>query len=232
MEFNDLLAREGIRSEDVLVLRHRPSEPRLAKVLPWLAAERPDLFNAYQQTQRERAEVAFTRSKLVASFIGTAPGRALFVGLYEIGDSTPLTYKAYWDIVAIQELGELGMRGFQEDDARDVILWFDLALTDFYAKWKGKLLISWPPPERSWWRRSHKNTMPVLAIHEESALVAGMPEWNEIVLEWKELLVLPERWRQALAQWRGIYFICDMADGMGYVGSAYGDSNILGRWVP
>jgi hypothetical protein len=39
-------------------MRHRPKEPKLNKVLPWLAAERPELFNAYQQTQNERAEQA------------------------------------------------------------------------------------------------------------------------------------------------------------------------------
>lgn len=31
-------------------------------------------------------------------------------------------------------------------------------------------------------------------------------------------------------QWRGIYFIADETDGKGYVGSAYGSENILGRW--
>ncbi len=44
MTLNDLLAREKINVEDVLVLRHRPFEPRLAKVLPWLAAEYSKVF--------------------------------------------------------------------------------------------------------------------------------------------------------------------------------------------
>ncbi len=32
-------------------------------------------------------------------------------------------------------------------------------------------------------------------------------------------------------EWRGIYFIYDESDGKGYVGSAYGKDNILGRWL-
>src|SRR5690606_15142109 len=36
--------------------------------------------------------------------------------------------------------------------------------------------------------------------------------------------------RQALAQWRGIYYIFDRAAHLGYVGSASGGDNLLGRW--
>jgi hypothetical protein len=64
-----------------------------------------------------------------------------------------------------------------------------------------------------------------------AALAAAMPPWDEIDLAWDELRVLPSRWRAALSQWRGIYYIFDQAAGKGYVGSAYGDANLLGRWV-
>src|SRR6185503_20519149 len=51
VEFNDLLGKEGIDPKTVLVLRHRPQQREFRKVLPWLAAERPDIDNAYQQQQ-------------------------------------------------------------------------------------------------------------------------------------------------------------------------------------
>jgi hypothetical protein len=41
---------------------------------------------------------------------------------------------------------------------------------------------------------------------------------------------LPTKWQAALGQWRGVYLIFDQSDGKAYVGSAYGKSNILGRW--
>src|SRR4030095_11390327 len=87
-----------------------------------------------------------------------------------------------------------------------------------------------PPPERSWWRRAHRNDFPVHAILEESIFDSGMLPWDQIDLGWHELSVLPARWRSALSQWRGIYYIFDTSDGKGYVGSAYGASNLLGRW--
>ncbi len=56
MTLNDLLTDKGIEPGRVLVLRHRPSEPKLNKVLPWLAAEKPHVFNAYQQHQGKQLE--------------------------------------------------------------------------------------------------------------------------------------------------------------------------------
>ena len=230
MNLNDLLAGKGIDTEQVLVLRHRPHETELNKVLPWLAAEKPDVFNAYQQTQGEKLEKTMTGAGFVASFIGHEPGKALFVGLYKIGASRPLTPEEFWRVPAYIEMKAFGMQGFTGGDGRSSILWFDLTLTDFYESWKGKLIVGWPPPERSWWRRAHRNEILVLAVLEDSALDAAMPEWDEITLTWDELGVLPTRWRSALAQWRGIYYIFDSSDGKGYVGSAYGHSNLLGRW--
>jgi len=230
MNLNDLFIAKDVDPKHVIIMRHRPFEPELAKVLPWLAAERPDLYNAYQQTQGKKVEKAMLGAKHVASFIGHEPAKALFVGLYEIGGTKSLTLDQYWAVPAYAELESFGSRGFSSEDGRQSVLWFNLALTDFYADWKGKLVVGWPPPERSWWRRAHRNVMPVLAIHEESILGAEMPDWEKIKLTWEELSVLPMRWRHILTQWRGIYFIFDKSDGKGYVGSAYGADNLLGRW--
>lgn len=234
MNLNDLFISKGIDPQQVIVLRHRPHESALRKVLPWLAAEKPDVFNAYQQTQTEKLEKVMegmSGAGYVASFIGHEPGKALFIGLYSIKNSKPLTLDEYWQVPAYAEMKAFGMRGFTKEDSRKSILWFDLTHADFYDNWKGKLVVGWPPPERSWWRRSHRNEMPVLSIFEDSALDAAMPEWDEITLSWEELSVLPSRWKSALSQWRGIYYIFDSTDSKGYVGSAYGEANLYGRWL-
>lgn len=56
MNLNDLLRGKEIDPKNVLVMRHRPHEPELNKVIPWLAAEKPHVYNAYQQTQGEKLE--------------------------------------------------------------------------------------------------------------------------------------------------------------------------------
>ena len=132
MELNDLLKLHDIDPKTVLVMRHRPTEPELRKVFPWLAAERPDTYNAYQRTQGPRAEKAMQRAEYVASFIGHRPGKALFVGLYRRGDCRPLTHKEYWSMPVHNELGAFGMRGFVKG-SRESVLWFDLECMDFYS---------------------------------------------------------------------------------------------------
>ena len=233
MNLKDLLLGKNIDPQHVLVLRHRPLEPELNKVLPWLAAERPDVFNAYQQTQTKQVEGEMTHAAYVAAFIGHEPGKALFVGLYSVEGWKPITPKEYWQIPANVELRSFGQEGFTEESSHSSILWFDLVLTDFYAHWKGKLIVRWPPLDKNWHRWAHRpnNEMPVLAILEESALDAAMPEWDAIDLTWDELGVLPKRLKSKLSEWRGIYYIFDTSDGKGYVGSAYGESNLLGRWL-
>lgn len=230
MELNDLLEQAGINPQSVIVLRHRPTEPELNRRLPWLAVERPDVFNRYQQTQGPRLESSMLKlagTGYLASFIGHAPGKALFIGLYAIGNDNQ-RHNAEEILEWYKILEEYGWGGYRFKQSRVI---FDLkGPTDFCSAWKGKLIVEWPPPERSWWRRAHRNTMPVHAILEDSALAEGMPAWRELVLSWTDLAVMPTRWREALSHWRGIYYIHDISDGKGYVGSAYGRDNLLGRW--
>lgn len=232
MKLNDLLAEQNISPENVLVLRHRPTEPELNRVFPLLAGDRTDLFDAYQQSQGEKLEKTMSTmigSGYLASFIANGGGRALFIGLYKIESAKPLTFEAYWQRPENIELKALGMRGFTGE--RPSILLFHLPLVDFYKAWKGKLVVDWPPPERSWWRRAHRNDIPVHAILEDSALDAAMKHWREIDLTWSQLRVLPSQWKAKLSEWRAIYYIFDESDGKGYVGSAYGSENLLGRWL-
>jgi hypothetical protein len=117
-----------------------------------------------------------------------------------------------------------------ESDRSTPVFWFNLELCKEYQELKGKLILSWPPPERSWTRRADRNQFRVKAILEENILDKDMPHWTRLLLTWEELQNLPTAWINALRQWRGIYLIHDAADGKGYVGSAYGDQNLYGRW--
>lgn len=236
MLFNDLLTKENIDLGDVLVLRHTPKERELRKVLPWLAERHPDIFNAYQQTQDVKVEAEMLRAKYVASFIGlekrkgSSEQAAVFVGLYRVGDHRPLTYKQFWAVRAFQEMKQkFGLKGFVEGE-RPSLLWFDLAITNLYKKWQGKLVIEWPRPPIKWSRFANRANFPISAILEDSVLHEAMPDWKDCIWSWAELSILPNKWRETLRQWRGIYYIFDDTDGKGYVGAAYGKDNILGRW--
>ena len=234
MNLKNLLGAEGIDvdKQRVLALWHTPKEPKLRRALPRLAAEEPDVFNAFQSTQGATVERDLKRANYIASFIGQESGNALFVGVYEVGETRALTADQFWRIPAFVDMrNKYDMQGFNpEEDGRSSLLWFDLALTSHCAPWKGKLIVKWPTPDIRWFRWVDRTEIAVFAILRESELVPPMPTWDKLVLSWEELSDLPRSWEEALRQWRAIYYIFDISDSKGYVGSACGEHNLLGRW--
>ncbi|MBC2667338.1 GIY-YIG nuclease family protein [Novosphingobium flavum] len=229
LNFRTMLELEDLDPAEVLIVRHIPREASLARVLPWLVVERPDLFLAWQQIQWASLEKAMTRARYIASFVSQDSKAGTFAGIYRIGSAQTLDYEGYCAFPGNRELEELGM-SLREPDMAPCLA-FDLERLRHYEDYIGRLTISWPPPFQGWWRRAKSGAFPVMAIDPESRFVRGMPDWHDLVLNWHELRSLPASWAAKLAQWRGVYFIHDVASGSGYVGSACGEDNILGRWL-
>lgn len=230
LTFNDVMADSDIDLRKVIVFRHRPYEPALNRLFEWIAAERADLYDCYQGTHAPRVEAALKRADFVASFIRHGGGSAIFVGLHTIRSYRAITFEEYINRDCHRELMSLGMTGTTAADGRSHLIEFDLPVLKWHQDWKGRLIVRWPPPDRSWWRWADRNTFPIEAILAESQFAKAMPAWDELVLGWHEISVLPQAWAAALCHWRGIYLITDLTDGLQYVGSAYGAENILQRW--
>lgn len=228
LDFVSLLPSIDIDPAETLAVRHVPVEKSLKRVLPWLVVERPELWLAYQRVQWESLEMAMTRARYIASFVGQDAGTATFAGLYQIGAWSALDLAGYNSFPGNEELMALGMSG-RSPDMRDCLA-FDLDPVGHFEDWVGRLTIQWPKPYQKWWRWGSSGSFPVKTIEAESRFVRGMPDWQDIVLTQAELQSLPASWKSALSQWRGIYFIYDAGRQAGYVGSAYGSENILGRW--
>lgn len=58
------------------------------------------------------------------------------------------------------------------------------------------------------------------------------PGYDQVNLSWSELsrVITKESWKTALKNQKGVYLISDKSNGKMYVGSAYGEDMILGRW--
>ena len=58
------------------------------------------------------------------------------------------------------------------------------------------------------------------------------PGYDKVNVSWEELsrLISKESWKTALQNQKGVYLITDISNGKMYVGSAYGENMILGRW--
>lgn len=226
LTLNTLLSDAGLPFDDVIVARHTPKEPPLRRVIKSIVVQRPDLFQVYQSVQGEKLESAMMRAAYMASFLDNGPGSAIFAGLYWIGQSRRITQAEFNAIPENQELLALGMDNKWSRDP----LAFEMRLDDELSEWIGKLCIGWSVNPRPWWQWAKPERFPITALHAENMLSPAMPPWEEIVLSWGELQLLPPSWRAKLSEWRGIYLIFDVAREKGYVGAAYGSENILGRW--
>ena len=58
------------------------------------------------------------------------------------------------------------------------------------------------------------------------------PGYDKIDISWQELkrIIQKDNWITALQNQKGVYLITDSSNGKKYVGSAYGENMILGRW--
>jgi hypothetical protein len=59
------------------------------------------------------------------------------------------------------------------------------------------------------------------------------PGYDKVNISWYELkrVVEKDTWKTVLQNQKGVYLLTDISNGMKYVGSAYGDNMILGRWI-
>lgn len=233
------MEREGLAPATLNVMLHSPHarEGDLLRMLPGLVRTRPRAMECWQAYHSINAERALSQGRpWVASFVKTGAGRRegtaamLFAGLY--GNPGPRR-RPREEILADPEVrwlhGTFGSFEQLDDAGWDAWTWFDLTLTDRLSDLRGRLVVE-TQLNRSYVRLAENVDAPVTAIHAESAFDAAPPSWQEMRPSAGMLGVLPPSWAAKLREWRGIYLIVDERDGARYVGSAYGEENILGRW--
>lgn len=59
------------------------------------------------------------------------------------------------------------------------------------------------------------------------------PGYDKVNISWAELkrVIEKDTWKTVLQNQKGVYLITDTSNGKKYVGSAYGENMILGRWI-
>ncbi|MBC7155191.1 MAG: GIY-YIG nuclease family protein [Rhodobacteraceae bacterium] len=216
---------------------HSPKERYLAQALPALALTRPEVLGSYQATHNGPAARALRKGRpWVAVFVrvgdvGAGVSRMLFVGIYA---NRGARWRGNAEIMAdpgIRLLHEaFGVDwgdSFGEPSHRSE--WFDLEATDTLADLRGRLIIG-ARLTPTYVRLAESLDAPVLALLEEGMFETPPLDWRKVVLSAAQIRMLPPSWAARLAEWRGVYLIVDESDGARYVGAAYGENNLLGRW--
>jgi len=233
LTLTNILTLTGRDPRDISVILHRATQPRLREMLPWMVANRPDLFDAYQSVHSDRASATLTSRRFAASFVPLGDDQLVFAGMYEITAHSVMPTPEIYADPRFHELevdfGATDTGPAQNIAARDTQIRFEMTALDDLNDLVGRLCIT-APTGRTYVRLAENLQAPVARIAETSRLIAPMPHWSDLRLTSGQVKNIPPLWRDALRHWRGVYLILDERDGARYVGSASGADNLLGRW--
>jgi hypothetical protein len=179
-------------------------------------------FDIYQSNQ---SRDVFKGCSHILSFTAAGGTRSLFMGMYAIKGVTFDTDRTYPE--SLQAI--LGSPG---------AFWYDFKKDHRLADLEQRMVIDWGTATRSW----HQWADRMAALREVTEIRAHgrwipFTNYDDVALTHAELRHLASHhqanpdWHHALAKVRGIYLIVDESDGRQYVGSAYGDFGLWGRWV-
>jgi hypothetical protein len=233
--FNDLLGQVGIAPTDVHVILHSPRQRALAGLLPYFAAREPEVLEAFQASHSVPAERVLQRKRpYVASFVrlqslANGTSKLCFAGVFEHHGWTSKTAAQILANPSIQRLRALDPGVYADLDPGRAYAWFDLRRSSYLAEYVDRLIIE-ARLTQSYVRLSENLDAPILALLETGHTAAPLPPWRDLILSAAQIRALPSRWQDKLLEWRGIYHILDTHDGARYVGAAYGQDNLLGRW--
>lgn len=173
----------------------------------------------YQSCQ---SKPIFDNCEYVISFIGLENSKAMFFGVYVKNG-----VKKFGDTVSPEGFPYPNM--FSADDYM-----YMLSEIPGYDDLKERLIIDWGLATRSWvqWLKNEKEVIEILP----RGYLADFPGFLEFTLSYAELCKIvryPDanrEWHKMLRSVAGIYLILDTTTGLQYIGSAYGEHGILGRW--
>ena len=174
--------------------------------------KRQDLYNLYRTNypefidyQNSQSKNVFHKVDYIVSFIGEEGHRSRFIGVFRVLDEEKIKEDEYHYKMAPVE-------GFEDLVERVIINW--------------KTAISW----HQW----IKNKMEVIEI-QPGLHYKQFTDYSDFILDFHELKEIVNNqysdWKRMLSITKGIYLISDTLSGKLYIGSAYGEDGIWGRWV-
>jgi hypothetical protein len=215
LRFSSMLALEGIKPEQVQLVRHHDARATSLTTPYALWVNDDPGFNLYQSIQHRRV-FREAEGSLLAVFVVTPPptSQTLFVGLWGvhgIGTTEPGTI----DPVRGHEVQPMHL--------------YDLRPDPRLAWYAGKVVVDWGAGYRSWVQRAHKQDKVVLEVRPKFQ-EPDFPGWDGFAATLSEIAKLPAGWQQVLRANQGVYLLSNVGTHEQYVGSATGEGGFLARW--
>lgn len=210
--FADVLEKAGLDPAKVKLIRHSLADEGFKRCY---CAGMVREYTAHQK-------VGFSKGyNYWAVFIGEKGNYARLYGVYKVGGSVS-------DTPDIKPAGYPDEEEFNGENA-----YFDLQKVSILQEYEGRMVIDWGQSARMW---HQKGTTEKAIVAIDSVDKQPFVGYEKVILTYDKLKEIVEDdinyelWQAALSNVKGVYLILDTASGKQYVGSAYGDRGILGRW--
>jgi len=174
---------------------------------------RRDLYNLYRTNrpeflanQNSQSKDVFNGVDYIVSFIGEEGLLSRFIGVYKVTNRKQIANDHFE--YQMEEVKQ------QFDDLKERVI----------IRWENAIS----------WHQWIKNEMEVIEIHS-GLHYKQFTDYSDFILNFDELTEIVNKqysdWKKMLSATKGIYLISDTKTGKLYVGSAYGEEGIWGRWT-
>jgi hypothetical protein len=190
------------------LVRHQ--DKKYPDLFEWYRTEK-NRFLTYQSLQRKPV---FSGVDYIVSFIGEGNATlSRFVGVFKVKNVKQFSkYKS--------------RNGFQ-----NILYEYDLEEVHGFEDLKERVIVKWSNAIS--WHQWIKNEMEIVEIHP-GLHFKPFNDYFDFILSFAELKEIIEQqysdWKKMLSNTKGVYLINDTETGKLYVGSAYGEEGIWGRW--
>lgn len=212
----ELLGLRGLDvTKNIKVARHKDTRIDVHELF---AKEEFELYQSYQEKDR------FKNCKYLVSCLGIPYNQALFVGVYEVKNTKKIN--------GFPKDKNVSFQGKVKVESKYL---YELEKMTGFEDLEGRLVIKWNEIGQLWCVNLKTREKEVAQILPK-AFVRDFPGYNEVKLfhmEMKKIVQDPTSnpvWHKMLSSINAVYLIVDTTNGQQYVGSAYGQDGLFGRW--
>jgi len=218
MKLTELLKMRGFDCRTkVKLVRHQDSRYDVPLLY------RKGFLDFYQSVQ---SKDVFGNCEYIMSFVGDEGTKATYIGTYKKHSAKML------DLSRIPA----GYPYVSEEDFNENLYYYEFEKTDLLSDLVDRLVIEWGKSTRSWYQWLSEEKDKVIVEIFPEGYTRDFPGFDELLLSFSELEKIVKNkdanriWHTMLGSVAGVYLIVDTTTGFQYVGSAYGEEGILGRW--
>ncbi len=216
--FHNILRIFGLDPAGVRLVRHGNKEIPIHKTFK----ENLTRLEAYQSFQKPRK---FGNANYIAVFSPYHKTTALFLSLWDIKGCTENS------LFTRKTLLELRRHDLPESWYQDSVR-YKLEKNNILDELSERLVIEWGAATVAWVQKKDKEVVEL----KGKKSIGDFHSYSQVSLEYHNLKMITQypdtnlTWVKALSSVNGVYLIQDKASGKLYIGSAYGEQGIYGRW--